>query len=425
MLKQIWQHSIRLFHRVFGFAKQPPPQVEPEPPSNLASLSDSEFEHYFLQLLDGVNKGWEQVKVGRFFAALSDRATEEQWIAWLWRFRRNLLASAVPNAELGRRLVRLGELNYGQISEIALDIGTELLGRLPESDRIGVAEPTTAAPSPSPETTPPAGEEPAVTPSPDLEDFAPNLDAESTQLPLAESVSQFTPVAPHSESDNAPPIAAPIAPGETAAEAEDAESWCDRAVERMEAGDYNEAITALDRAIALNPNHHRAWINRGNAAIELGQLEAAVSAYDRALAIEPQAHLAWLHRGDALYDLERIEEALASWDKALDINPKDAETWYNKGLALGIKLAQWEEALACWEKALEINPKDAQTWFHHGVGLAALDRLEEALVSWNNATEIKPDFRDAWINQGVVLQKMGRYAEAIEANNRAIGLFSG
>lgn len=137
MIGRIWQQLVRLFKQIVGFLKNSSPEPEPAPAQPVQPLSDAELEHYFLQLLDGIHKGWQQVKVRRFFEAFGDRATDERWSAWLHRFGSNLLASSVPNHELGRRLLRLGELGYGDISTVARNIGQQLLAReAPEQTQV-------------------------------------------------------------------------------------------------------------------------------------------------------------------------------------------------------------------------------------------------------------------------------------------------
>ncbi|WP_198017814.1 tetratricopeptide repeat protein [Oscillatoria acuminata] len=393
-----------------------------EPIRDLHPLSNSELEHYFLQLLDGIHKGWQQVKVRRFFEAFSDRVTDERWSDWLQQFGSNLLASPAPNQELARRLQRLGELGYGSVSTTARQIATQLLGR--------------EAPSDIHRETPVPNEEPAQnadltgtqTASTELnlgeisnsvessETAVPELGAESAQLEtvpgLAVSLDELGTVQEQEPPVGIQPLDEPL----------DVNGWFTRGVERLEAGDDRAALNAFNRVIELDSNHASAWMNRGNALFNLAQAEDALSAYDRAIELRPDDAFSWGARGDALYDLERIDEALTSWNKSLELKPDNADVWYSKGLALGINLGQWDEALTSLEQAIALNANDVQFWFYRGIALSSLNQLEEALTSWDKVLEIKPDFRDAWINKGVVLQKLGRYSEAIEANNQAIGL---
>ena len=49
---------------------------------------------------------------------------------------------------------------------------------------------------------------------------------------------------------------------------------------------YDEALTALDRAIALKPDFAEAWQIRGLALLETNRLNEALAAFDKALAFK-------------------------------------------------------------------------------------------------------------------------------------------
>lgn len=424
MIGRIWQQLVRLFRTVWGGFKSSSQRSELQPIRDIHPLSDSELEHYFLQLLDGIHKGWQQVKVRRFFEAFSDRVTDDRWSNWLRQFGRRLLASPATNHELARRLQRLGELGYGEVSTAARQIATELLAKDAPSD-------LSYEPPPQNQEGVQNAEAPGVQtastqlplseisdPIESAENAVPSLFPESAQMEttpaLAVSLDELGTV----QTPETPPVIQPLD------EPLDVNGWFNRGVEQLEAGDDRAALNAFNRVIELEPNHAGAWMNRGNALFNLEQAEDALSAYDRAIELRPDDGFSWGARADALYDLERIDEALISWNKSLELKPDNPEVWYNKGLALGINLGQWDEALTSLEQAIALNSNDVQFWFYRGIALSSLNQLEEALASWDKVLEMKPDFRDAWINKGVVLQKLGRYSEAIEANNQAIGLLS-
>ncbi len=60
---------------------------------------------------------------------IEDRVSTERWVEWLRRFGERLLASPTPNNELAARLVKLGEVGIGEVGNVSLDIGMQLLRR--------------------------------------------------------------------------------------------------------------------------------------------------------------------------------------------------------------------------------------------------------------------------------------------------------
>jgi hypothetical protein len=131
MLKQLWQWFKRLFRRVFRTAH---PSVNVQAPVKpQKQWTDAEYESLFLELLEGVNEGWSRGKVKGFLAARN--VVEATLLQWLQGFGERLLASDVPNDELAARMVRLAELDVGEVGKVARDIGLELAGRNGREDR--------------------------------------------------------------------------------------------------------------------------------------------------------------------------------------------------------------------------------------------------------------------------------------------------
>ena len=84
-----------------------------------------EYEQKFLQLLEGVAQGWSRGEIKGFLIAC--KINDAEWENWLQEFGERLLVSPETNLELGGRMVRLGKMNCGKISEVAGNIGRQLL----------------------------------------------------------------------------------------------------------------------------------------------------------------------------------------------------------------------------------------------------------------------------------------------------------
>ena len=69
---------------------------------------------------------------------------------------------------------------------------------------------------------------------------------------------------------------------------------------------------------------------------EQGRYDEALSAFDRAVEINPQYAMAWNNRGTTLASLGRYDEAILAYDRAIELNPQDPDSWYNKGVALNL-----------------------------------------------------------------------------------------
>ncbi|MDJ0796906.1 MAG: tetratricopeptide repeat protein [Calothrix sp. MO_167.B12] len=92
-------------------------------------LSNSDLEFLFTQLLEGVYQARGQEWALKYLQRMEDRIDDQRWLEWLSSFGDRLLASPAPNSELASRLVDLGELDIGEISELAYEIGIQLMTR--------------------------------------------------------------------------------------------------------------------------------------------------------------------------------------------------------------------------------------------------------------------------------------------------------
>jgi tetratricopeptide (TPR) repeat protein len=234
MLNKIWQFFKRLIQRILG---TPTP---PTPPGNTTirpTLTDAEYESKFMEILEGVNAGWSRGDVAGFLIA--KRLKDGELAAWLRRFGKRLLEgehddTAATDAvaslqELAQRLVLLGRIGSGELSEVARQIGREILTRFP----------------------------------------LPEVEEEDTKGKVIEAVFVGDGLGFSGEVNRR---------GAEGAEAEsevnvEAEAWCDRGNEQYNLGRFEEAIASYNQAIALKPDYHDALHNREVAQRKLGEIK--------------------------------------------------------------------------------------------------------------------------------------------------------
>lgn len=131
MLKQLIQWIKKFFRRLFAGKQNLTPPAKQVPKSVAPPLSDSDLEFLFTELLEGVHQVKGQTWARKWLDNLEHRVSTERWLEWLNRFGARLLASSRPHHELAARLVQLGELKLGEISNLSYDIGMKILTRNP------------------------------------------------------------------------------------------------------------------------------------------------------------------------------------------------------------------------------------------------------------------------------------------------------
>ena len=126
-------------------------------------------------------------------------------------------------------------------------------------------------------------------------------------------------------------------------------------------------MSALDRALQLNPRLAAAYELRGHANYDLKHFPQAIADFTRSLELSPNQPVAFNGRGASYLDSGKPEEALADLNRALELNPAYAPALQHRS-RLYLDRKQYKEAIADCDAALRMNP--STTW--------AVERKKEA-----------------------------------------------
>lgn len=104
--------------------------------------------------------------------------------------------------------------------------------------------------------------------------------------------------------------------------------WFAEAV-ALEARDAALAEKAYRQTLAADPRHAAAWLNLSALLCDAGRCDDAVQALDEALAHLPDDADLLFNRGIALEDQQRHDEAIAAYERALALNHDLADAHFN------------------------------------------------------------------------------------------------
>lgn len=186
----------------------------------------------------------------------------------------------------------------------------------------------------------------------------------------------------------------------------------------------NNAIEALTRAVAINPNLAEAHARLGYAYLSKGkeEKEAAIE-FRKAVEIKPDfppfASL-YMLLGDIDESEGKLDEAGNKYEHAFKLR-RYMGMWQEYFETPGFfRLVQKEEEQ--WKKAIEENPSDYEA--HYRLGMAYLSRggnLRDATVEFEKALKIKPDYVDAYCILGDICDSQ-QLSLAVENYNKALKL---
>ena len=177
---------------------------------------------------------------------------------------------------------------------------------------------------------------------------------------------------------------------------------------------YQEAITAFEEAITLQPNLAQAHYGKGisleskeflrefqyleqpfteEEPIDLDRetSEQALAAFAKTTELDPKFELAWRKQGVLLHELEKYPEALAAYDKAIALNPTDDRLHYFRGSLLWLELGRPSEAVAAFTNAIAIKP-DVIYYMSRSGAYLMLGNSQSAINDMNRVKELDPEF---------------------------------
>ena len=141
--------------------------------------------------------------------------------------------------------------------------------------------------------------------------------------------------------------------------ARDYEYFFNRAQDKFELADYEEAILDYNKALELSPTEIcLVYSMRGNAKRNLGDFDGAISDQNKALDFDPLYADGYFNRGSAKYKMGDFAGAIEDYTQVIKINPKDSDAFFNRA---NIKKEIGDMRGACedWKKGAELGDEDA------------------------------------------------------------------
>jgi tetratricopeptide (TPR) repeat protein len=242
--------------------------------------------------------------------------------------------------------------------------------------------------------------------------------------------------------------------GKTSASAKDPAELIVQAEEFLREGQSDDALDAVDKAIAMAPHAPQArrtkatllaQLDRFEEAVEVldtaveeigpdpallseqgklhqaaGNFARAAEAFERYITVDPQNSDAWLGKGRNLLDDGKADLALDCADRAIALNETLVEAHALRGDCL-LALARWDEAFAAFAGAAKHAPLqfDASAWAARGDRFFEQQQLDCALKSYEEAIDQDPRNSMAWYGKGYALKERGDIEGAIKALVRA------
>lgn len=220
-------------------------------------------------------------------------------------------------------------------------------------------------------------------------------------------------------------------------------------------GVLSEAVLALEAECQRNPQNSEAWRLLGTVQAENDDDVQAIAALNKALAADPDdldallslgvSHTNELEQSEALNNLRQwvmrhpvhgtaarqvpgppdssqaIAYVISLYEGAAAAAPQDADVHAALGVLCNLA-RRYDGAVNAFRAALKLRPQDYSLWNKLGATLANSARSSEALAAYQKALELKPNYMRAWTNMGISLANIGDYEGSARYYVRALAL---
>ncbi len=186
------------------------------------------------------------------------------------------------------------------------------------------------------------------------------------------------------------------------------------------AGNYQDAVEQLTRAIDLQPDYDRAYLARATAYEELGMLREAAEDYDRAATFLDKKPEVFYEAGRLYFEIEDYEKAIDRLDKSISLKRNYLEPYQVKAKVL-MAQERYAEALEMCDNALALKGT-TDNFYLHGTVNEKLGNLEAAEADFVNAITVDQRHVPSLLALADVRLRLGKADLALQHANRAIQL---
>lgn len=184
-------------------------------------------------------------------------------------------------------------------------------------------------------------------------------------------------------------------------------------------GDFANAISGYDEALAADPGRDDVWHLKAMAEHQAGRLAEAQASVARAIDAGGSKPSYLLLEGGVLHDRGDLEAAEARFASVVAARPE----WAGGHVELGrvhMDQARPADALKDFQAAVNADPKHVRAWNNLGIALQALDRTDEALRAFNYTITLDVRYPVAHFNLARIHNRRGDTRRAVEHAQAAV-----
>ncbi len=196
------------------------------------------------------------------------------------------------------------------------------------------------------------------------------------------------------------------------------------AVEQFNNGNYPKAIDKLKDAVLIDPGDREGWSLLGKAYVRNDQLDEAVFALEKAVALDPNYENVNDHvlLMQLYYEQGEVDKALNGTMEILSKDPTNSDAVKVAAFCYNEK-GQTEKALEYYRGMIENEPDNPDLIFNLGLLYEEIEQYDKAAEQFEKVVQLSPQDEEAMLQAAkVYLEFTEDFDKAVEKYRMALAL---
>lgn len=198
-----------------------------------------------------------------------------------------------------------------------------------------------------------------------------------------------------------------------------AEPYLNRAIAKIQLGDYQGADLDCTEAINRNPFLPQAYYARGFARKKMEFYKEAIADFTKALEFSPNSLNLLMNRMDALERIKDYSSAMTDLDAYLKLNPKTYSLLYEKG-RIQLELKDTISAEKSFDQFIQKDSFNCLSWSARAMLRMQKNDKDGALKDYTEAIKRNSTFAGDYINRGIINVDKKNYNQALSDYDYAV-----
>ncbi len=200
-----------------------------------------------------------------------------------------------------------------------------------------------------------------------------------------------------------------------------AEPYLNRAIAKIQLGDYQGADQDCSEAIDRNPFLPQAYYARGFARRKMSYFKEAIADFTKALEFSPNNLNLLMSRMDARDANKDYQGAMSDLEAYLKLNPKNNTLLYEKG-RLQLEQKDTVSAEKTFSQFILKDSTNSLSWSSRAFLRMQRDDKDGALKDYTEAIKRNSTFAGDYINRGILNVEKKNYNQALSDYDHAVKL---